>query len=80
MARNDGPPNPGPDGVTETTAQLLARLAANLSRLSPDRLDAFGAYLDGEEEVETADANRDDSANDTDPIPDSLPSESNDRD
>ena len=37
-----------------TTQELLDHLAATLSRLSPDRLDAFGEYLDGQEESDDA--------------------------
>ena len=61
MARDDRPTNPETDRVNLTTQELLDRLAANLSRLSPDRLDAFGEYLDGQEidEARESDARAD---------------------
>ena len=55
MARNDRPTNPEKDRVNLTTQELLDRLAANLSRLSPDRLDAFGEYLEVQEKDESED-------------------------
>jgi hypothetical protein len=66
--------------VNEKIKELLDRLAAALSRLKPDRVDAFGDYLDGEAKAEgTADDDGDDSGDDQSTEPDGLPRESGDR-